>query len=216
MTDDPKMTEHEVNATVSLPFPNAGGEPAPAAKVSYPSPPNSTLPVIETPRLRLDCWRQTDWESFLPIAADPEVMRYVMRGQPWDETQVRQFIDAEIASQTRHGFCRFAVRRKSDDQLIGFCGLKQPSQSGFVEIGWRLGRAYWGQGYATEAARQVVQFAFATLGLPRLVAFIQLPNLPSRWIAEKLGMQYRAEVLRDDGIRRACYVLTNPQPRSPK
>ena len=95
--------------------------------------------------------------------------------------------------------------QKSDGATIGFCGL-QPLGIGLrneVEIGWWLAQRCWGQGLATEAARSVMEYAFRSVGLERVIAIAQPENGASRRVMEKIGMQYESRARAQRVSRRA-------------
>jgi RimJ/RimL family protein N-acetyltransferase len=96
------------------------------------------------------------------------------------------------------GFGPYAVVEQSTRAVIGYCGLfffPEVNGQPEVEIGYRLARSAWGQGYATEAALAIRDFAFASLSIKRLIAIIDPSNLASLRVAQKLGMQYESEVM---------------------
>jgi len=105
-----------------------------------------------------------------------------------------QLIDRIETHFTEHGFGLYAAELRSDRRFIGFIGLAIPSFDAHfmpsVEIGWRLASDVWGQGLATEGAREVVRHAFETMGLEELVSFTVSANLRSRRVMEKLGMTH--------------------------
>jgi RimJ/RimL family protein N-acetyltransferase len=146
--------------------------------------------VIETPRLILRPWRDDDFARYAALNADPDVRRY------WPSTLSRQESDAEATRLRRHvdtqGFGFWAVEAPGVAPFIGFIGLKHaPSDLLFspaVEAGWRLARAYWGQGYATEGARAALTHGFATLGLEEMVAYAVAANAPSGRVMERIGI----------------------------
>jgi ribosomal-protein-alanine N-acetyltransferase len=146
--------------------------------------------TLLTPRITLRGWRSEDLAPFAALNADPEVMRYF----PATLTRAESDAFAERIEEhlARHGFGLWAVELFGEVPFAGYVGLAIPAfQAAFtpcVEIGWRLARAFWGRGYATEAARAVVTFAFATLRLPELVSFTVPENLASRRVMEKVGM----------------------------
>jgi ribosomal-protein-alanine N-acetyltransferase len=152
---------------------------------------------LNTPRLRLRQWRASDLEPFATLSADPEVMQFMPACLSRAESAalVPRY-EAEIA---RLGYGFWATELRVSGEFIGFVGLHRPSfQAHFtpcVEIGWRLGRASWGKGFATEAARECLRFGFETLGLTEVVSFTVPLNRRSRAVMERLGMR-RAE--RDD------------------
>jgi RimJ/RimL family protein N-acetyltransferase len=137
-------------------------------------------------RLIFRAWRDEDLDSLHAINADPQVMRYVADGQVWPISRTRQFIEAATEMLDRSGFCQWALIHRNSDGLIGFCGLVDTGD--IPEIGWRLARACWGQGLATEAASAVLDHARDTLGLTRVMATVQAENVASVRVIEKLGM----------------------------
>ena len=132
-----------------------------------------------------------------PVFGDPEVMRF------GDGVQTREWVESWLLTCLEHyyqtwGFGPYAVVEKHSQNVIGYCGLfffpninGQPE----VEIGYRLARSAWGQGYATEAAGAVRDFAFNVLGLKRLIAMIDPANIASIRVAEKIGMHYEMDVM---------------------
>jgi RimJ/RimL family protein N-acetyltransferase len=103
-----------------------------------------------------------------------------------------------LENYQRRGFGPYAVVEQSTGDVIGYCGLFYfPDMHGQpeIELGYRLRRAAWGQGYATETARLVRDYAFHTLHIKRLIALIDPDNVPSIRVAEKIGMHYESEVM---------------------
>ncbi len=165
---------------------------------------------IETERVKLVRWRAEDADAFRPISSDPEVMRYINGGRPWTEEELAEFIARQMRHAESWGFCLWRMVQKSDGATIGFCGL-QPLGIGLrneVEIGWWLARRCWGQGLATEAARSVMEYAFRSVGLERVIAIAQPENGASRRVMEKIGMQYESE-LEHKGFRLVLYARPN-------
>jgi RimJ/RimL family protein N-acetyltransferase len=149
-------------------------------------------PKIETARLRLRDWCDQDREPFHRINSDPRVMEYFPASLTREESDT--LIDRIEAHQQQHGFTFFAAELRHTAQFIGFIGIVYtPFEAPFtpcVEIGWRLGAEFWGQGLATEGARAVLQFGFDELKLPEIVALTVPANRRSRRVMEKLGMTY--------------------------
>lgn len=136
-------------------------------------------------------WRDSDLEPFAALNADPVVMEHFpapLAGEESDRMAAR--IDAAIVER---GFGLWAVEVKGGPPFIGFVGLSVPNFDApfmlAVEAGWRLAAAYWGRGYATEAAGAAVRFGFTTVGLPEIVAFTNPANTRSRRVMERLGMR---------------------------
>lgn len=146
--------------------------------------------VIVTERLVLRHWREADLAPFITMNQDPKVMEY-MPSLLTDE-QVTLFYEGMQQHFKMHGYGLYACT--VDQQFIGFVGLNvakfEAHFTPAVEIGWRLAYPYWGKGYATEAARAVVKFAFQQFGLKEIVSFTAIQNMRSRRVMEKLGMTH--------------------------
>ena len=119
-------------------------------------------------------------------------MRYIADGRPWPDERARQFVERQIALFEARGFClwKLALRLPGRGGLIGFCGLQPLPETGEIEIGWWLARAYWGRGLATEAARTALRDGRERIGLQRIVAIAQPANTASIGIMRKLGMRF--------------------------
>jgi len=149
---------------------------------------------LNTPRLWLRQWRASDLEPFAALNADPRVMEFMsgcLSGVQSDA--LARGCEAEIAQQ---GWGFWATQLRASGAFIGFVGLHVPSfEAPFtpcVEIGWRLARDSWGNGFATEAARECLRFAFGSLGLKEVVSFTVPLNRRSRAVMERLGMRHDA------------------------
>ena len=146
---------------------------------------------MKTKRLKLRQWRDDDLPAFARLNADPEVMRYFPAplGEDASNHMARRCRDL-IA---KRGWGLWAVELKESKQFVGFVGLHEPGHdlpfSPCVEIGWRLARDFWGKGYATEAARRALRYAFERLALDEVVSFTAVGNLPSRAVMERLGFE---------------------------
>ena len=145
---------------------------------------------LETPRLRMRRWRESDREPFAALNSDPAVMEHFPA--PVERHASDASIDAFEAQFAERGWSNWAVEVRDTGDFAGFVGLGIPRRvlpfSPCVEIGWRLARAYWGKGYATEAARASLQMGFETLALPEIVAFTAIGNRRSRAVMERIGM----------------------------
>lgn len=157
---------------------------------------------IETERLILRDWRNdADWEEFFRVTNTPAVMRW-LGGVLDDDGKVKQRSRVE-AGQAVNGFCFWAVERKEDGALLGFCGLKRADApgstvTGAMEVGWRFREDAWGQGYAREAAIASLDAAFTLYGAKEVVALTVDGNSGSWGLMERLGMGRRAEFDYDD------------------
>lgn len=174
------------------------------------------MTIIETPRLVLRRWRDEDALPFAAINGDPEVMRWIGDGSAWDEAKTREALQRIENRWDTWKFGLFAVEVKATGELAGFTGLSVPEflpeVMPAVEIGWRLGRPFWGQGLATEAARAALDFGFRTRGLERVISIHQIGNLASERIMVKLGMRHdRDLVAGNSGRETRVYALTAEQ-----
>jgi RimJ/RimL family protein N-acetyltransferase len=151
--------------------------------------------MLTTPRLLLRTWKETDRAPFAALNADPRVMEFFPKLLTREESdqradQVRDHFD-------RHGFGLWAVDVKEVTDFIGFVGLNVPTFTAHftpcVEIGWRLAYEHWNRGYATEAARAVVAFAFGELQLEEIVAMTAVGNERSRRVMSRLGMTHSSD-----------------------
>jgi|SRR6185295_4326640 len=143
------------------------------------------IPTLETPRLRLRGWRNEDLDSYAPLVADPEVTKYL--GGPVSRADAWRGLAMMLGHWELRGFGLWAVERKSDNAFVGRVGLLQPEGWPGTEVAWTLGREYWGQGYATEAAKAVLNYGFQNCPISRLISMIDAENRASQRVAERLG-----------------------------
>lgn len=146
---------------------------------------------VDTARLRLRQWRESDREPFAALNADPAVMEFFL--SPLSRESSDASIDAWQSQLASRGWSNWALELKASGELLGFTGLSIPRRvlpfSPCVEVGWRLARTHWGQGYATEAARAALEVAFVRLDLPEIVSFTTVGNVRSRAVMERIGMR---------------------------
>ena len=149
-----------------------------------------SAPTLRTDRLVLRGWREPDREPYAAMNADPRVMEH------FPGTMSRAESDAHVDAIAEHfaarGYGLWAVEERATGQFVGMVGLNRPQWDApftpCTEVGWRLARSAWGQGYATEAARAALTVAFGPLHLPEVVSFTVVANTPSRAVMERLGM----------------------------
>jgi RimJ/RimL family protein N-acetyltransferase len=153
-----------------------------------------TLPELETPRLCLRQWRATDLEPFAQMNRDPAVMEYFPTLSSREQSDDIVFRTQQLFRE--RGFGLWALELRDSGAFAGFVGLSVPRfEAHFtpcVEIGWRLAREHWGQGYATEAALAALDFGFGSSGLAEIVAMTVATNSRSRRVMERLGMRHDA------------------------
>lgn len=146
--------------------------------------------MIETERLILRGWRDADREPFHAMSQDDRVMATLGPLLWRDESDA--LIDRMEAMLDTHGYAFWAVERRTDGAFLGFCGLKPGAEDtpieGEIEIGWRLAHEYWGQGYARDAAQASLDWGFAHLDVPSIVAITTPENVRSWGLMERLGM----------------------------
>ena len=146
--------------------------------------------ILETERLYLRQWQAADLSVFAEMNADPEVMKYFPKPLSPKVSNVIANKCSQLIEDKGWGF--WAVSLKKQDTFIGMVGLNEAHAdmpfAPTIEIAWRLHKDYWGQGYATEAARASLNFAFETLGLDEVVAFTAVINKHSQLIMQRIGM----------------------------
>jgi RimJ/RimL family protein N-acetyltransferase len=159
-------------------------------------------------------WTLADAADAFAIFGDPEVTKYLGNPTPKrDVAEQEATLRAVIArAPDIHPLGFWALQRRSDDSVVGSMLLYPLPETTDVEIGWELRRDAWGQGYATEAARALVALAFGPLGLPRLYALIEEPNLRSRAVADRLGMAFVDRTSQFFGREFMRFVLEAPSP----
>jgi RimJ/RimL family protein N-acetyltransferase len=144
------------------------------------------IPRLETERLLLREWRNEDFEPLAGFMADPDVTRW-LNGEPLNRSDAWRGLTAIIGHWQLRGYGLWAVERKSDHAFIGRVGLNNPEGWPGLEIGWTLGKPYWGAGYASEAARTVMSYGFLTQPVEKLISVIHIDNKPSQAVAQRVG-----------------------------
>ena len=146
---------------------------------------------LETPRLLLRQWRDSDREPYAALNDDPAVMEFFPARI--SRAASDEGIDAMSLAIAERGWGNWAVEIRETGEFIGFTGISVPKRvlpfSPCVEVGWRLAKAYWGKGYATEAATASLRAGFEKVGLEEIVSFTALTNLRSRAVMERIGMK---------------------------
>jgi RimJ/RimL family protein N-acetyltransferase len=147
---------------------------------------------ITTPRLLLRQWRSSDRQPFSEMNADPRVMEFFPA--PLSREESEALVDRIEQHFADHGFGIWAVEIPDLTPFAGFVGLAIPRFDAHftpcVEIGWRLAARYWGLGFATEAARAVLNFAFGRIHLDEVVSMTSKCNERSRGVMQRIGMTY--------------------------
>ncbi|MBV9330966.1 MAG: GNAT family N-acetyltransferase [Alphaproteobacteria bacterium] len=144
------------------------------------------IPVLSTARLILRGYRSEDFEPFAEFMADADVTRW-LNGKPQPRPDAWRNFAGSIGHWVLRGYGTWAVERKEDGAFIGRVGMINPEGWPGLEVGWTLGKPYWGKGYATEAALATMRYAFLTQPVARIISCIHPDNLPSQAVAKRLG-----------------------------
>jgi RimJ/RimL family protein N-acetyltransferase len=172
--------------------------------------------IIETPRLRLRPWREADRDAFAALNADPEVSRDL--GGPLSRVVSDAKLDRYVEAFERHSFCRWAIETHTGE-FLGYAGV-MPSRDGHPlgdhhEIGWRLKRSAWGQGYASEAARAALDDVFTRIGVSEVLAYTAADNLTSQAVMDRLELTRDATrdfTLQDERMGAWCGLVWVARP----
>jgi RimJ/RimL family protein N-acetyltransferase len=172
--------------------------------------------ILKTERLQLREWTPEDAEALLALVSDAEVMRFIGDGSVLERTTSDALLARIEREWVERGFGLWAVEEHGS--LLGFCGLSVPmflpEVLPAVEVGWRLSRAVWGRGIATEVARAAMAFGFERCGMAEIVSIVDPRNERSLRVCEKLGMTPRADRIHPV-TRRRLRVLARRSPPSP-
>lgn len=150
----------------------------------------TTIPTLTTPRLMLRGFRDTDLDQFAAMLADPEIMRFKNSGQPASRAESWRGLVNVLGHWVLRGYGLFAVESLATGEFLGSVGLIQPEGWPGAELTWTIARPAWGQGYATEAAAAVRDWAFASQDFAQLISLIDTENVASIRVAEKIGMGF--------------------------
>lgn len=150
--------------------------------------------TLETARLILRPFQDSDFASYAKMCADREVMQYVGDGGVLSREDAWRQMAMLSGHWVLRGFGMWAVAERATGAFVGRVGLHFPEGWPGREIGWALTRPHWGKGYALEAAAASLAFAFDTLGWPRAISLIDPRNHRSIRLAERLGERYERDV----------------------
>jgi RimJ/RimL family protein N-acetyltransferase len=164
--------------------------------------------TLETERLRLRMFREDDIDAYANICADAEVMRY-LGGKAFTRTEAWRQMAMIVGHWTLRGYGMWAVEQRSGGPIIGRIGFVNPDGWPGFELGWTLGRPYWGHGFASEGARAALEYAFSELRRDHVISLIHPDNKASIRVAERLGERPEgtAEVL---GVGVIVYRIDRP------
>ncbi len=148
-----------------------------------------------------------DVEAVFAVIGDPETMKFYP--QKFTREDAAGWITKCLERYRRDGYGLFAVVLKSNGEVIGNCGLmrQEVEAESMLEVGYHFHRDHWGHGYATEAARGCMDYAFGRLKAEKVVSLILPENVPSRQVAERNGMRVEREVM-FHSLRHLLYALS--------
>jgi len=164
------------------------------------------MKILETDRLLLREFVAGDADALAAVISDPETMRFYP--EPRDRAGVESWIERNRRRYRDDGHGLWAMVLKSSGEVIGDCGLTRQIVDGVdeIEIGYHVRRDLWGRGLAPEAAAACRDYGFERLGVERLISLIRPENLPSRRVAEKVGLSLWKEVMWRD-LPHCVYVI---------
>jgi RimJ/RimL family protein N-acetyltransferase len=147
---------------------------------------------IETERLVLRTFRESDTDAYAEMVGDAEVMRF-LGGKVMSRQEAWRNMAMVLGHWHLRGYGFWAVEERASGELVGRVGCWKPEGWPSLEVGWTLRRAHWGRGYATEAARASLEYAFETLDRPHVISLIDPNNTNSIRVAERLGERPEGE-----------------------
>ena len=152
-----------------------------------------TAPVLTTERLLLRMLEEPDFEQYAAIHTDAEVTRFTTRTH-LDRMESWRHLAMITGHWHLRGFGMWGVFERDGGALVGRVGFYQPDGWPDFELGWTMGRAFWGKGYAPEAARACVDYAFDVMDRDHLISLIDPANVASIRVAEKIGETLQRDV----------------------
>lgn len=167
--------------------------------------PESTV-ILETPRLLVRLMQPGDIDPLVALWTDPAVTKHM--GGPRDREQLEGNLAAMCREASKGAYDLWPVVEKATGAVIGMAGLLEKDVNGrdAIELVYVLSKSVWGQGYATEIASAIREYAFSTLGLRRIVSLIHPENTASMRVAKKVGMEFEGEAPRPGGVTSLVYV----------
>jgi RimJ/RimL family protein N-acetyltransferase len=148
-----------------------------------------SVPTLDTARLRLRPWHDEDLEPYAAMCGDPEVMRYMGDGAPLSRDDAWRSMAMFVGHWQLRGYGMWAVEEYDSRAFVGRVGLHRPEGWPGLEVGWMLDRATWGRGYATEAGRASLDYAWRVLDVDHVISLIMPENQASIRVAERLGQK---------------------------
>lgn len=149
--------------------------------------------ILNTERLYLREFTIADVQNFIDLNSNINVIRYTGDETIETEEKAVEILTNIVLPQYKRKLGRWAVHLKSNDEFIGWCGLKYLEEAKLIDLGYRFFEHHWGKGYATESAKAVIAYGFNTLNLEEIVAHAAIENINSHKVLKKAGMQFEIE-----------------------
>jgi RimJ/RimL family protein N-acetyltransferase len=165
---------------------------------------------LQTDRLTLRMLRESDFEAYAEMCADPEVQRHIGDGQPLSRPLAWRNLAMMVGHWSLRGYGLWTAEERSSGVLVGRIGFWNPDGWPGFELGWMLRRSFWGRGFATEGAAAALRYAFTEMQQPQVISLIRPENANSIRVAERLGERLFAtvELLGKPALQ---YGITRPE-----
>jgi len=171
------------------------------------------MKLLVTPRLLMRPFVESDLDDLSALFADPAVMQFIGPPDMLTPSKAADRLHEMIVDLEANGYGMLAVIERREKRFIGRCGLMKLDGSNEIELDFILSKDAWGKGFATEAAKEVLRYAFNVLKLPRIVGITHPRNLASQRVLEKLGMKHTAGRKHYHGMESVKYVIDNTVPK---
>jgi len=148
------------------------------------------IPTIQTERMILRSFVPADVAALHKIVSNREVLRYFPHTEPWERERVERWLNSQPGHWETHGFGWYLVEHRVTAQLMGWCGLRVLEDTNEIEVLYLFDKPFWGQGFATEAARRCVADGFHHYGLKSIIGLTLLGNIASQRVLEKSGLVF--------------------------
>lgn len=164
--------------------------------------------VIETEQFILRDLTMEDLPVWHQILSDQETMQYYPK--PFDLDKTKSWVEWNLDNYSRYGFGLWAIILKETNQFIGDCGMTMQKIHGQMkpEIGYHIDKRFWRKGYASQAAKACLQYAFENTDFDEVYSYQKYTNIPSRKTAEKMGMTFREEYADPVNTKTSVYSIT--------
>jgi RimJ/RimL family protein N-acetyltransferase len=164
----------------------------------------SEIPIIKTTSLALCPLDPEDSSTLHQIYQSEGVLQYFPNPVPPPLEKVQRFVDGQTAHWQMYGYGNWGIKVGGGNEIVGWAGLQYVPELDETEVGFLLGRPYWGKGYATEAASASLRFGFVQNHLDHIIALVHPENIASQRVIEKCGLKY-TEMITLWGIDLLCY-----------